>query len=113
MRRADPHFDEQLLRDAAQMACLIIFAAMASGDEQAIRRLATPPFWSTVFGRYVKTIAHDARVRRAQSGPGGQAARERRLPGVPVGTGHRVRVLQGRTADAVGPVAAGQRHRGR
>lgn len=27
-------------------------------------------------------------------------------------TGHRVRVLQGRTADALGPVAARQRHRG-
>jgi hypothetical protein len=80
MRRADPHFDEQLLRDAAQMACLIIFAAMTTGDEQAIRRLATPPFWSTVFGRYLKTLAHDARVRRAQSGSDGQAARERRLP---------------------------------
>ena len=80
MRRSDPHFDEQLLRDAAQMACLIIFSAMATGDEQAIRRLATPPFWSTVFGRYLKTLAHDARVRRARSGPDGQAARQRRLP---------------------------------
>ena len=33
-------------------------------------------------------------------------------PGVPVGTGYRLRVLQGRTAYAVGPVAASQRHRG-
>lgn len=74
MRRADPHFDDQLLRDAARMACLIIFAAMATGDEQAIRRLAIPSFWSTVFGRWVKTSAHDARVRRARGGPDGQAA---------------------------------------
>ena len=80
MRRADPHFDEQLLRDAAQMACLVIFAAMATGDEQAIRRLVTPPFWSTVFGRWVKTSAHDARVRRTRSGPDGRAARQARLP---------------------------------
>jgi hypothetical protein len=80
MRRADPHFDEQLLRDAAQMACLIMFAAMVTGDEQAIRRLATPSFWSTVFGRYLKTLAHDARVRRTRDGPGAQEARQRRLP---------------------------------
>jgi hypothetical protein len=80
MRRADPHFDDQLLRDAARMACLIIFAAMATGDEQAIRRLAIPSFWSTVFGRWVKTSAHDARVRRARGGPDGQAARQARLP---------------------------------
>jgi hypothetical protein len=44
MRRADPHFDEQLLRDAAQMACLVVFAAVATGDEQAIRWLAAPSF---------------------------------------------------------------------
>jgi hypothetical protein len=80
MRRADPHFDEQLLRDVAQMACLIMFAAMATGDEQAIRRLATSSFWSTVFGRYLNTLAHDARVRRTRTGPGADAARQRRLP---------------------------------
>jgi hypothetical protein len=80
MRRADPYFDDQLLRDAARMACLIIFAAMATGDEQAIRRLVIPSFWSTVFGRWVKTSAHDARVRRARGGPDGQAARQARLP---------------------------------
>jgi hypothetical protein len=44
-------------------------------DEQAIRRLTVPSFWSTVFGRYVKTAAHDARVRRTR-GPEGQAARQ-------------------------------------
>src|ERR1700740_2316707 len=71
--------DEQLLRDAARIACLVIFAAMATGDEQAIRRLTVPSFWSTVFGCYVKTAAHDARVRRTR-GPEGQAARQRRLP---------------------------------
>ena len=53
---------------------------MATGDERAIRRLAVPSFWSTVFGRYVKTSAHDARVRRARSGTDGQAARQARLP---------------------------------
>ncbi len=71
---------DQLLRDAARMACLIIFAAMTTGDEQAIRRLAIPSFWSTVFGRWVKTSAHDARGRRARGGPDGQAARQARLP---------------------------------
>jgi hypothetical protein len=80
MRNADPHFDEQLLRDAARMACLVIFAAMASGDEQAVRRLTIPSFWSTVFGRYLKTTAHDARVRRARGGTEGQAVRQARLP---------------------------------
>ena len=81
MRRADPHFDEQLLRDAAQMACLVIFAAMATGDEQAVRWLAAPSFWSTYFGRYVRTCARDARMKRVIGDPTGRASRRQaRLP---------------------------------
>jgi hypothetical protein len=81
MRRADPHFDEQLLRDAAQIASLVIFAAMATGDEQAIRWLAGPSFWSTFFGRYVRTCARDARLKRALGDPTSRAPRRQaRLP---------------------------------
>jgi hypothetical protein len=78
MRRTDPHFDEQLLRDAAQMACLVLFAAAATGDEQAIRWLAAPSFWSTYFARYVRTMARDARMKRATGSTPSQ--RQARLP---------------------------------
>jgi hypothetical protein len=81
MRRADPHFDEQLLRDAAQMACMVTFGAMATGDEQAIRWLAAPSFWSTYYARYVRTTARDARQRRAATGTAsGASGRQARLP---------------------------------
>ena len=39
-RHADPYFDEQLLLDASQLICLVIFAAISTGDEEAIRYLA-------------------------------------------------------------------------
>ena len=78
MRSADPHFDEQLLRDAAQMACLVLFAAAATGDEQAVRWLAAPSFWSTYFARYVRTTARDARMMRATGGT--TSRRQARLP---------------------------------
>lgn len=65
VRRADPAFDPQLLLEAAQMVCLVMFAAMTNGDEEAIRWLATPSFWPTFFGRYQKTVARDARRQRA------------------------------------------------
>jgi hypothetical protein len=81
IRRADPHFDEQLLRDAAQMACMVMFGAMATGDEQAIRWLAAPSFWSTYFARYLRTTARDARQRRAAASTTGRSsARQARLP---------------------------------
>ena len=81
MRRADPHFDEQLLRDAAQMACMVIVGAMATGDERAIRWLAAPSFWSTYYARYVRTTARDARLRRAVTSTTSRASgRQARLP---------------------------------
>src|SRR5262249_48866422 len=61
LRRGDPQFDEQLLREAAQMACLVMFATMSDGDERLIRHLAAPSFWPTYFGRYLKVTARDAR----------------------------------------------------
>ena len=104
MHRADPHFDEQLLRDAAQMACMVIFGAMATGDEQAIRWLAAPSFWSTYYARYVRTTARDARQRRAaasttERSPGRQArlpvdyqASSPELIGLETGSPQRARV---------------------
>jgi len=65
-RRADPYFDEQLLLDASQLICLILFAAIATGDEDAISRLAAPSFWSTFFGRYTRNAARSARLQRVQ-----------------------------------------------
>ncbi len=65
LRRGDPHFDDQLLREAAQMVCLVIFATVSTGDEQVIRYLAAPSFWATFFGRYMRMAARDARRQRA------------------------------------------------
>jgi hypothetical protein len=80
-RQADPHFDEQLLLDASQLICLILFAAISTGDEDAIRHLAAPSFWSTFFGRYTRSAARSARLQRAQE-QGRQAGsrRQARLP---------------------------------
>jgi hypothetical protein len=87
LRAADPYFDPQLLLEAAQMVCLLMFAAMATGDEQPIRHLAAPSFWPTFFGRYIRTSARDARLqRRPVGGPGGYGDRStaRRYARLPV-----------------------------
>jgi hypothetical protein len=81
LRRSDPHFDPELLLEAAQIACLVIFAAQSTGDEQVIRHLAAPPFWRTFFGRYVLTQARDARGQRATpKDPDRASSRQARLP---------------------------------
>lgn len=81
VRLADPHFDEELLLDAAQMLCLVMFAAMSTGDEQAIRHLAAPSFWPTFFGHYIQTSARDARMQRTPAGGSSSASRHHaRLP---------------------------------
>lgn len=81
LRRSDPHFDPELLLEAAQMVCLVMFAAQTTGDEQVIRHLAAPPFWRTFFGRYVRTQARDARMQRATpKDPGRASSRQARLP---------------------------------
>jgi hypothetical protein len=81
IRFTDPHFDEQLLSEAAQMACLVAFAAIATGDEEAIRALAAPSFWSTFFGRYVRTSARDARRKLATADENdGASGRRARFP---------------------------------
>jgi hypothetical protein len=81
-RQADPYFDEQLLLDASQLICLMLFAAMSTGDEEAIRRLAAPSFWSTFFGRYTRSAARSARLQRAQEQ--GRRAGPRRHARLPV-----------------------------
>lgn len=81
VRRADPDFDPQLLLEAAQMVCLVMFAAMSTGDEQTIRWLAAPSFWPTFFGKYLRTQARDARLQRAnRMTPESQSRRYMRLP---------------------------------
>jgi len=80
-RHADPYFDEQLLLDASQLICLVIFAAMATGDEEAIRYLAAQSFWSTFFGRYTRSAARSARLQRIQEqGRRAGSRRQARLP---------------------------------
>ena len=64
LRSVDPRFDEQLLLDAAQVASLLLFAAQSTGDEQALRRLTAPAFWSTFYGRHTAITARDARLAR-------------------------------------------------
>jgi hypothetical protein len=81
-RRADPYFDEQLLLDASQLICLVMFAAISTGDEEAIRYLAAPSFWSTVFGRYTRNAARDVRLQRIQER--GRRAGSRRRARLPV-----------------------------
>jgi len=79
-RVADPHFDEHLLLEASQLICLIIFAAMSTGDESAVRRLTTPSFWSTFYGRYVRSSARSARLMRIQEQGRREASRQARFP---------------------------------
>jgi hypothetical protein len=81
LRSADPRFDEQLLLDVAQAACLLMFAAQSTGDEGALRRLAAPSFWSTFFGRYIAVNARDARLARdPRTGRGTSSRRRARFP---------------------------------
>jgi hypothetical protein len=80
-RQADPYFDEQLLLDASQLICLILFAAISTADEDAIRDLAAASFRSTFFGRYVSSAARSARLQRAQEqGRRAGSRRQARLP---------------------------------
>jgi hypothetical protein len=59
----------------------MLFAAMSTGDEEAIRRLAAPSFWSTFFGRYTRSAARSARLQRAQEqGRRDGSRRHARLP---------------------------------
>ena len=104
LRAADPRFDEQLLLDVAQAACLLMFAAQSTGDEEALRRLAAPSFWSTFFGRYIALNARDARLARdPRTGRGTSSRRHARFPvdfqatapelvGVELGAWQRARV---------------------
>ena len=81
LRRSDPRFDPELLLDTAQIACLLMFATMSTGDEQAIRSLAAPSFWPTFFGRYVRIQARDARIQHvARKDPRLASSRQVRLP---------------------------------
>jgi hypothetical protein len=82
LRRADPHFDEQLLLDAAQTATLLMFAATATGDEGPISRVVTESFWHTTQGRVVQVTARDRRTsnRYDASNPSGSKARQQNVP---------------------------------
>jgi hypothetical protein len=66
LRRADPHFDEQLLLDAALTATMLVFAATSTGDAAPINRLVTESFWQTPFGRLTGTTARDRRREATQ-----------------------------------------------
>lgn len=77
-RHDDPYFGEQLLLDASQLICLVIFAAMPAGDEEAIRYLAAQSFWSTFFGRYTRSSARLQRIQEQGSRAGSR--RQARLP---------------------------------
>jgi hypothetical protein len=79
-RQADPHFDERLLLDSSQLICLILFATVSTGDEDAVRQLAAPAFWSTFFGRYTRDAARSARLQRVQEQGRRGSRRQARLP---------------------------------
>jgi hypothetical protein len=80
IRRGDPAFDEQLLLEAAQMACLLMFAATSTGDEEPVRHIAAPSFWATFFGRYIATSARDIRLRHTPDSTTRASAYLPRLP---------------------------------
>jgi hypothetical protein len=82
LRRADPDFDEQLLLEAAQMANLLVFAATSTGDDAPLSHLASEGFWSTPFGRFVRTTAGDRRRQRARAAKDGPSSAQR--PWVPL-----------------------------
>ncbi len=122
LRSADPRFDEQLLLEVAQAACLLMFAAQSTGDEQALRRLAAPSFWSTFLGRYIAMNARDARQERDPgTGRGARSRRHARFPvdfqaaapeliAVELGMGQRaqVRVSFSQLRAVIAPGAHGQ-----
>lgn len=66
LRRDDPHFDEQLLLDAALTATLLVFAATSTGNVAPISRLVTESFWQTPFGRLTRLTARDRRREAEQ-----------------------------------------------
>ena len=81
LRSVDPRFDEQLLLDAAQVASLLLFAAQSTGDEQALRQLTAPVFWSTFYGRHTAITARDARLARdPRTGRSPESRRHARFP---------------------------------
>jgi hypothetical protein len=82
LRRADPDFDERLLLEAAQMANLLVFAATSTGDDAALSHLASQEFWSTPFGRFVRTTAGDRRRQRARAAKDGPSSAQR--PWIPL-----------------------------
>jgi hypothetical protein len=74
LRRQDPHFDEQLLLEAAQAAVLLAFTATSTGDDAGIRRLVTEEFWLSTFGLSLKAMVRDRRRDNALSVAKGAAA---------------------------------------
>jgi len=82
IRQADPNFDEQLLLDAAQTAALLMFVAVATGDEAPIARVVTKSYWHTPQGRILQTVARDRRTEGefARDNPRGSRARQQTIP---------------------------------
>jgi hypothetical protein len=82
LRRSDPTFDEQLLLDAAQTAALLMFVAVATGDEAPIARVVTNSYWHTPQGRILQTVARDRRTEDefARDNPRGSRARQQTIP---------------------------------
>jgi hypothetical protein len=121
LHQADPHFDEQLLLDAAQTVTLLMFAATATGDEAPLSRVVTESFWHTTQGRIVQITARDRRTSNKfdASNPGWSKANQQNVPVdyqasaaelTDVRLGHeqevRVRVAFGELAAIVRPGAA-------
>jgi hypothetical protein len=67
MRSVDPHFDLQLLLDAARTATLLIFAATSTGEIEPISRLVTDSFWTVPFGQLISDTARSRRRENVQA----------------------------------------------
>jgi hypothetical protein len=84
LHQADPHFDEQLLLDAALTATFLVFAAMTTGDIAPIRRLVIDSFWQTPFGVVVYIAARDRRRENLRWASEASAGRRLRGWNVPI-----------------------------
>jgi hypothetical protein len=84
LRRVDPHFDPQLLLDAARTATMLIFAATTTGEIEPISRLVSESFWTMPWGRIIKDTARDRRRENEQAALDHEAGRQIRRWNMPL-----------------------------
>ena len=84
LRSVDPHFDLQLLLDAARTATMLIFAANTTGEIEPISRLVTETFWTMPYGRLTSETARSKRRENVQAAKDQAAGRQIKRLNVPL-----------------------------